>query len=123
MKRLTALLAAGIISTGVYAQDTTDIKKPDTMRIGNIHIIKKGKNVTDSDNADEKRTKGTTIVMGRNNEYRKSSRITTNWWIVDLGFANYTDKTDYATAGSYLVNNPNPLVPGISGSDFKLKAG
>jgi len=34
---------------------------------------------------------------------RKKSNISTNWWIMDLGFANFRDETNYtnAQAGSY----------------------
>jgi len=123
MKRLTILLATVIYCYSASAQDDTTSKppRPDTMRIGNILIIKKdGKKNKDNKNVD---SSGTEMVMGRNTDRRRHSRVTTNWWVVDLGFANYDDKTNYANAGNYLVNNPASGVPAISSSDFKLRTG
>lgn len=123
MKRLTILLVTVIYCISALAQvdSTQKSQKSDTMRIGNILIIKKGgKKSKENTNID---STGTSIVMGRDTEGRNNSRITTNWWIVDLGFANYNDQTNYANAGSYLVNNPAPGVPAISSSDFKLRTG
>jgi hypothetical protein len=122
MKRLTIILATACFCTGIKAQTDTLIKpKPDTIRIGNILIIKKaGKNRDNNDK--DKDTSDTKIVMG-NYSNGKQSRVTTNWWIIDLGFANYNDQTNYLNTGTYLVNNPAPGVPAISASDFKLRTG
>lgn len=123
MKRLTILLAMAMYCFHANAQDDTTYKpqKPDTMRIGNILIIKKGgkktKGETNSDSS------GTNITMSRNYGGSNHSKITTNWWIVDLGFANYNDQTDYNNTGSYLVNNPGTGVPAISATDLKLRSG
>ena len=121
MKRGTILLAMAMYCYSATAQTDTTIspRKPDTIRIGNILIIKKaGKKTKGIPKSD---TTGTRIVMGRYNESSKNSRISTNWWIVDLGFANYNDRTNYNNTGSYLVNNPGTAVPSISARDFKLK--
>jgi hypothetical protein len=114
MKQLITLLAAAIICTAATAQtDSTKNKKSDTIRIGGIVIVKTGKN---------KEGKDVDITMGRkNNERKRNANVSTNWWIVDLGFANYDDKTNYANAGSYLVNRPG--YPALNGSDFKLRTG
>lgn len=110
MKQLITLLAAAIFCTTASAQtDSTKNDKSDTIRIGGIIIIKSGKNNTD-------------ITMGRKNKEKKQqSNISTNWWIVDVGFANYTDKTNYGNTGVYLVNKPG--APVLNESDFKLRAG
>lgn len=129
MKRLTLILAMGMYCLQVTAQeDSVKTKsKPDTIRIGNILIIKKEgtKNPRGDNNqfdSTESTGSGTKLVMGRK---RNSgvSRVNTSWWIVDLGFANYSDQTNYGNTGSYLVNNPAPGVAPVSASDFKLKAG
>jgi Outer membrane protein beta-barrel domain len=114
MKQLITLLAAIIICASLHAQsDSTKNKQSDTIRIGGIVIIKNG---------DHKQNKDVNITMGRHNRERKqNANISTNWWIVDLGFANYTDNTNYATAGSYLVNRPG--TPSLDKNDFKLRAG
>lgn len=115
MKRITLLVTAIALAAAVTAQtDTTyNPKYNDTMRVGNILIIKKNKN--------GKENEGTKVVMERNYGSKRNSRISTNWWILDLGFSNYSDKTDYATAGNYLVNKPGSLA--FSKSDFKLRTG
>ena len=121
MKQLNILLAAVLFCMNASAQTdtTTSAQKSDTMRIGNIIIIKKGKGT------DGKKNKAS-IEMNKEEFSRKhSKKVTTNWWIVDLGFANYDDQTNYttATASGYLRNNPTPGSPALSKSDFKLRTG
>ena len=112
MKQLILLLATiGYCTLAAAQTDSTTRKKSDTIRIGNIIIIKHGRN------KDGKEIK---VSMGKNDK-KRNSNISTNWWIVDLGFANYNDNTNYANAGSYLVSRPG--YPALNGSDFKLKAG
>ena len=116
MKQLNILLAAVFFCMSASAQtDTTNSsKKSDTMRIGNIIIIKNGKGSGEVSKASKE--------MRKHDFERKHSRkISTNWWIVDLGFANYDDKTNYTNTGNYLVNRPG--YPGISKSDFNLRTG
>lgn len=103
MKRLTLLLATAIICLSVKAQE-----KKDTIRIGGMVIVKEGKK-----NGKDK--------VYRDHSPRKKRNISTNWWIVDLGFSNYEDKTNYGTAGSYLVNRPG--YPALDKSDLKLRTG
>ena len=116
MKQLNMLMLAVLISTAAFAQeDSASARKSDTMRIGNIVIIKKGKKFGSDHSIDD---------MGRKNfERKQKSRISTNWLVVDLGFSNYDDRTDYGNTGNYLVNNPAPGSPALSKSDFKLRAG
>lgn len=116
MKRISLLVATAMLCMTARAQqDSTivnvQIEKNDTMRIGNILIIKKGN-----------RTKGnnsTTVSKAPLRTKKTNSKISTNFFVVDLGFANYTDKTDYGNTGNFLVNNPTS--PAISKSDFNLK--
>lgn len=114
MKQLITFLAAAIICSTATAQtDSTKKQKSDTIRIGGIIIVKNGKN---------KNNKEVDITMGRkNSERKKNANVSTNWWIVDLGFANYTDNTNYANTGTYLVNRPGS--PALNENDFKLRAG
>jgi hypothetical protein len=58
--------------------------------------------------------------MGRNRK-RNTSNVSTNWGVVDLGFSNYDDKTDYSNAGSYLYNRAGTTPLGKN--DFKLRTG
>lgn len=117
MKRLTLLLAGVVFCLAASAQSDTTVqaKRSDTMRIGNIIIIKRGKkSSSDSGSA-------VNITMGRNYYNRKKSRVTTNWGIVDIGFANYSDKTIYPSSSTYLVDDPS--APRFSKDDFKVKTG
>lgn len=111
MKQLITILAMLIVCNAATAQTDSTKNNKDTIRIGGLVIIKKGKDKGDVN-----------ITMGRKRMERKqNANVSTNWWIMDMGFSNYTDKTNYATAGSYLVNRPG--YPAINGSDFKLKTG
>lgn len=121
MKRLAILTAMALSTSYSIAQeDTLSKPKPDTIRIGNILIIKKdgrkNKGATTIDST------GTTVELGRQVS-RKNSRVTTNWWILDLGFANYSDKTNYGASTPYLQNDPSPGVASIGASDLKLRTG
>jgi hypothetical protein len=100
MKRITMLCAAILVAGAAFAQnDTTTNKETDTIRIGNITIIKKNKPGTTSG------SESTTVTINKN---RKGSKSNTNWWIVDLGLANLKDETAYgsAAANSYLRTPP-----------------
>ena len=113
MKKLILLLAMAIICLNVSAQEDSVKTKQnkDTIRIGGLIIIKKG----------NKSDKDVQVNVTTDNPKKKKSNVTTNWWILDLGFANYSDKTNYANAGSYLVSKPG--YPALDKNDFKLKAG
>jgi len=112
MKKLILLLAMAGFCLHVSAQKEPGKakEKKDTIRVGGMIIIKKGANRHDRD---------VSVNIGGNK--RKNKKISTNWWILDLGFANYNDKSNYATAGNYLVNRPG--YPALDKNDFKLKAG
>lgn len=112
MKKLILLLALAIICLNVSAQEDSVKTKKDTIRIGGIIIVKKGKTKNDGD---------VEVNLGGETAKKKKSNVSTNWWILDLGFANYNDKTNYANAGSYLVNRPG--YPAMDNNSFKLKAG
>ena len=125
MNKLFTLTALAFMCTHATAQDTTAVRsdtlklsaeRSDTIRIGNIVIIKKGAH------NDDYGTSSTRITLGRRHK-RRSGNVNTNWGIVDLGFANYNDKTNYtnATANQFLVNAPGTGFP-LGASDFKLKA-
>ncbi|HTM92693.1 MAG TPA: hypothetical protein VL095_09750, partial [Flavisolibacter sp.] len=99
MKRiLLALIAFGGAMT-CLAQDSTKKEKADTIRVGGMIIIKDGKG-----DDGEKKDRNITIS---NHKKRKSSNISTNWWIVDLGFSNIKDETNYpaAIASGFLDNS------------------
>ena len=118
MKQVIILLIGiSMCLTGLAQTDSTASQSPakdstasesDTIRVGGMIIIKKRRN----DNNNEAKT------YHRNT---KPSRVTTNWWIVDLGFANYNDQTDYKSSA---VQNPaDGFAPGLGKDQFKLRTG
>jgi hypothetical protein len=113
MKKTILGIIGIIITMGCLAQTDTmsSRNQSDTIRIGGMIILKRG-NPNDGNNV--------RVTLG-NRHQNRSSNINTSGLIVDLGFANWVDKTNYAsaTSGGYLVNRPGqaPLGPG----DFELK--
>ncbi|MBK7122067.1 MAG: outer membrane beta-barrel protein [Chitinophagaceae bacterium] len=113
MKKLILLLAMAMFCIHVSAQEDPKVpgENKDTIRVGGIIIVKKGK----------KKDGNVELKIGGDNPKKKKSNVSTNWWILDLGFANYNDRSNYATAGNYLVNRPG--YPALDKNDFKLRAG
>lgn len=112
MKRIVlALCATGLVMTAAAQSDSTKTEQADTIKIGGMIIIKKG------DRSD------TTIDNGNDNEItisnnkRKRSNVSTNWWIVDLGFSNFNDETNYGSAAA------QAFAPGSTEDRFDLRAG
>lgn len=127
MKRVLAVLAASLLASAGFAQtdSTTKNNQPDTIHVGNFIIIKKNKSEANDtySKTDTSSDNNFHIHIG-NNKYHtyKSSAISTNWLIFDLGFANYRDETDYSSpaANEYLQD---PLGKGpVTKDDLKLKA-
>jgi hypothetical protein len=114
MKRIFTLCIVLCTMLTSFAQtDTTGKEKPaasDTIRVGGIIIIRKPGQ------------KGREVVHDREYKMRsrnreKPSNISTNWWILDLGFSNYTDNTNYSSAAT------QGYAPGSNNSWFDLKNG
>lgn len=109
-----SILVLTIVCTAMtsFAQkDSVKIqKKNDTVRIGGMIILKKGQP------NDEKRV---TVTVGKR-RHENHPNISTSSFVFDIGFANLTDKTNYANATSngYLVGTPE-----LGANDFKLRTG
>lgn len=105
------ILAAVCIGTTAMAQtDTTgnQAKTADTIRIGSLIIVKKGDgNYENRDGS---------VKVSRERPSRQN--VSTNWVILDLGFANYNDKTNYTNAIAAGV-----VAPGIGKEQFKPRVG
>ena len=117
MKRISIIIAACFVSATLLAQnDSTKTQHADTIKIGGMVIIKK-------DSPDQQRHRETSVTTGNHRE-QKHSNVSTAQFIIDLGFANWDDKTDYASATSqgFLVNKPGTTSP-LGANDFKLKTG
>src|SRR6187549_2822083 len=112
MKQLFTLMAAAMLCSAANAQSDTTItdKESDTIKIGNMIIVKKG-------GGSESKNKYVHIDVERKHR-SKPSNISTNWGIVDLGFANYVDKTNWGSGGNYLYNRAG--APPLGENDFNL---
>ena len=139
MKKALFLMAATWLSVAGFAQqdtikntmdtalkpqtDTLKIAEPDTIRVGNFVIIKGHKN--GETNPEKGKTFTVIIRSSRHaydtiNNYHRSA-FTTNWLVFDLGFANYNDRTDYASVtGSPYLHIVSGEAP-FSKSDLKLQ--
>lgn len=95
MKRiLLAAIATGIVITSFAQTDSTKAERVDTIKVGGIIIIRKG------DKNDTSGKKEEVNVFKVSDWKKKPSRSNTNWWILDLGFANFTDETNYTAAAA-----------------------
>jgi Outer membrane protein beta-barrel domain len=117
MKRQFLLWAGLCVALSGWAQSDTTGKSSsqpghnDTIRVGSLVIIKNGKKFDDTT---------AYIRIHPRRDYRsqyRQSNISTNWIIVDLGFANYTDKTNYSSASA------QQYAPGSTKDWFKLNTG
>ena len=103
-------------NTGTAKTDTSIApgKESDSIHVGNMIIVTNGqKGSTKNNNYDN-----TTFERKYRN---KPSNVSTNWGIVDIGFSNYVDKTNYGNTGGYLYNRPGAAPLGQS--DFDLNTG
>jgi hypothetical protein len=109
MKRIVlACIALSLAIASTAQTDSTKTERADTIKIGGVIIIRNGGNNDSSDNK--------SIVIS-NKQKNRNSKITTNWWIVDLGFANYSDNTNYG------VGSAQQFAPGLNEENFKLRTG
>jgi hypothetical protein len=117
-KVLTALFSIGTLLAGAqsdssYTKSDSILVKQDTIKVGNFFIVKKGgENVNGSFKGHVERDATVQIgnvtinASGLDNkpvikiERKKPApkKVSTNWWIFDLGFAGNRDETNYATA-------------------------
>ncbi|MBI5857913.1 MAG: outer membrane beta-barrel protein [Sphingobacteriales bacterium] len=91
--------------------DTTGRQAPadDTIRIGGMIIIRKAGSKDEIKNENEYK------MLKRNSD--KPSNLSTNWWIIDLGFSNFKDETAYNSAAA------QAYAPGSNSTWFDLKDG
>lgn len=110
MKRFLLLCMATCFVLAGFAQtDTTGKKAPDqadTIKVGGMIIIKKGDR---GDNDDYR------VRIPRRS--RTQENLTTNWWILDLGFSNFNDQTNYSSPEA------QAFAPGSTEDWFKLRTG
>lgn len=110
MKKVLIAMTALFAALNVFAQSDSTKSKPDTIKVGNFVIIKKDRRGTDANTYDT-----THVKISRR---KRNSNISTNWSIVDIGFANVRDQTAYgsAEANAYLKGSP-----AFTKDDMKLR--
>ena len=113
MKRIFTLCIILCSITAGFAQtDTSGKQNPapegDTIRIGGMIIIRKPGSKDETQNKEYKM---------RTRHSDKPSNLSTNWWIFDFGFSNYTDNTNYGSAAAQVY------APGSNKTWFELKDG
>lgn len=110
MKRNLFLVAGLCMSLAGWAQtdSTKQSGHEDTIRVGNMIIIRNGKNSSGD---------GSEVHLSHRHNNYKPSNVRTNWWIVDIGFANFNDKTNYSSAGA------QAFAPGGKANWFNLRTG
>lgn len=110
MKRLITLCAVLCTVMTSFAQtDTIPKQKPDTIKIGGMVIIREPGGSYDST---RRRDRVFSIRNRRSSD--KPANLSTNWWIFDIGFSNFTDNTNYPTA----ITDAN-----IGEDDLRARAG
>ena len=112
MKRIFTLgIILCTVMTGFAQKDTTrkQSDEPDTIKVGGMIIIRRH----DGGREIVRNRKSRDTTMPRRN-YSKPSNVSTNWWILDLGFSNYNDNTNYGATGSFTG-------PGVDEETMKLR--
>ena len=123
MKRLViGMLCLFTTGKGLMAQTDSTAKNTDTVKVGNFIIIKKNNGSVNSSEKKESRNNNYEFKVER--RPRKRSNISTNWWIMDLGFANMRDNTNYASAatGGYF-KTLRPADGAVNQNSYKLIPG
>ncbi|MGN6249852.1 MAG: hypothetical protein ACTHNG_15980, partial [Ginsengibacter sp.] len=113
MKKSILILAIICTALSGFAQidSTQQNDQNDTVRIGGMIILKKG-----NPDDDKKRV---TVTVG-DHKRPDHSNISTSSFVFDIGFANWTDKTNYANA---IASNDLVGTPELGANDFKLRTG
>lgn len=113
MKRVLFLLLGTFTGLTLLAQTDTTASSDnnvDTIRVGGLIIIKrKGPRTTDGGDGPE--------INIRTRYTNKKGNVETNWGILDLGFAGFNDKTNYAGAAA------QAFAPGSNADWFDTRLG
>ena len=106
IKKTIDTLPNVIVETETVVIDNI-FKNADTIRVGGIVIVKK-------------EGKGNPSITFSSTP-KKLKNITTNWWIVDIGFSGVRDLTDYASSEARAFM-PNAGATPINANDFSLRS-
>jgi len=112
MKSILLVCVAACLFSTAFAQTDTTIKKEtnDTIRIGGMIIIKK----PGSEDHEIIKDEHYTVRIPKRTT---PQNLTTNWWIIDIGFSAFNDNTNYASAEA------QAFAPGGNEDWFDIKSG
>src|SRR6185503_13562751 len=109
---LLVCIAACLFNIANAQTDTTGKQTNDTIRIGGMIIIRKP-----GSNDREIITRGDRTVRIPSRSRHKPDNVTTNWMVMDLGYAGFNDKTNYLSAEA------QAFAPGSTEDWFDLRGG
>jgi hypothetical protein len=101
LKKISLLALASCALLTVHAQTDstqTPVSETDTMRIGNIIILKNGQPSNQSREVQD---------YFKQRHYNRKSNHVTHWFSFDLGFNNFVDNTDYSSPETQAFAGPN----------------
>jgi hypothetical protein len=145
MKKLVLTMTLGVLVLGLNAQDSTK-SKPGTavIKMGNITVMKAPEDTTGKGNKkqDTLRINEQIVIIGdnisksfdklggrideidfksignsiKNSMKRKPKKISTNWFVFDIGFAGVNDQTNYNSIEAQNFLKPASFVPNRAGN-------
>lgn len=127
-KKGTAIIKIGNMtimkpdSDSAHKADTLKIGE-DTVKMGSLIIV--GKGVSEGISKLGKAIEGLDLkkvgeVAADVLKKKKPKKVSTNWFVYDIGFAGYNDNTNYATSAAQAFVKPAGIVPASKG-DFALR--
>jgi Outer membrane protein beta-barrel domain len=118
MKKVFTILALLCISVMGFSQQDSTMQKKDSVHSHRARwerMMEKHMKMMDSAEWSGKYPAWPMPPHHWGNNHAKPSNLSTNWLIVDLGFTNYTDKTNYAGTTA------QTFAPGSNSNWFNLK--
>lgn len=146
MKKLVLTCMLGLMMFGLNAQDSTKTKPGTTViKMGNITVVKAPEDSTNKSakSQDTIRINDQVFIIGngvgksldklidqgfkdvdvkkigytfKNTFKRKPKKVSTNWFVFDIGFAGVNDQTDYSSIEAQNFLKPTTFVPNRAGN-------
>ena len=112
------ILLATTLLVALQTIAKSDTTKTDTVKAGNFIIVKKEKKSVSIEISTKKG-----VDVSYNSVKKKNRNSSINWWIVDLGFTNLTDNTNYATAqANNYLRTLNTTAGDVTRNSMRLNA-
>jgi hypothetical protein len=128
LKKGTTIIKIGnmtIVKPNEADTSKTDSLKigEDTLKMGSLMIV--GKGISEGINKLGKAIEGVDVKKIAETaadvlKKKKPKKVSTNWFVYDIGFAGYNDNTNYATSAAQAFVKPAGSVPASKG-DFALR--